>query len=112
MRNILALFAVIILASCAASTDTLIAEANNCIATSINESGIVGQPSDEQGDLCWAAVNRRMDAEERREKDRKLQAQCPNGRVAWCAARFADDRCSCVSRQSVREALGGTAMAW
>lgn len=112
MRHILAFFAVILLASCAASTNTLIAEANYCVANSINDMGIIGQPSEDQYVLCWADVNRRMDADEKREKERQSRLQCSNGLVAWCDNRFGDGRCSCVSRQGVREANRGTGMPW
>ena len=112
MKHILAIFAVTLLASCAASTNTLIVEANACVATSINDRGIIGQPSDEQHALCWADVNRRMDADERREKERQSRPRCSNGSVAWCDDRFGDKRCSCVSRRGVREAHARTGMPW
>ncbi len=112
MKKILTLFAVILLAGCAAQIETLMADAKECVANSINERGIIGQPSEERRALCWAEVNKRMEADARREKNRRSEGQCTNGFVAWCDRRFGDNRCSCVSQQRVRDALSRAGMAW
>jgi hypothetical protein len=85
---------------CASSMDELMTEARECVDTSTNEFGVIGA-SDEQRAVCWADVNKRIEASEQREKrqEQKRGASCGPGLVAWCDWKG----CVCISQSQVRE---------
>ena len=61
MKHILLLSA--LLAGCAASEDRLRTEAKECVAAaySVNDKGIVGDPTEKQTKECWTAYNIRAE---------------------------------------------------
>lgn len=104
------LFYVIALLGCAATTETLLEEAKKCVddaavANSVqSDTGIVIDATDEQRDQCWERVNRRVEAQEKRQQER-AEGKCPKGQVAWCDRRYGPDNCGCVDRWRAIEAL-------
>jgi len=64
----------------------------------------------EQGHLTgdWSLVNKRIEAEERREERRKAERgpSCPKGTTGWCEISFGDKRCGCVGNADFRRMLG------
>ena len=74
MKYIPLLFA--LLASCAMSEDQLRKEAKECVAAAytVNDQGVVGDPTDKQTKECWAAYNKRAERLfEIREEKRKAR---------------------------------------
>ena len=112
MKHILLIFAALVLEGsmgCAASTETLIAEAEECVA---HAPGIVGQPSDEQRKACWADVNKRLDVEAERDAKRLAEEanRCPKGMVRlcqhWdCQGRNAKSSGQCISSRELDRIL-------
>jgi len=95
--NILPLL-VLGLAGCAAPTEQLIQEANECVDNFISPQGVMGKPTNEDKKACWADVNSRLEAEANR-KTKQISSTCPTGSVKWCRVYSSrDKRCACVGR--------------
>ena len=87
MKYIPLLFAV--MAGCAVSEDQLRTEAKECVASaySVNDKGIVGDPTEKQRKDCWTAYNKKSEQlfkiRERRRKARESEKYykelCGNG---------------------------------
>ena len=102
---------VIFLAGCAASMDELIVEAKECVnnSYSVDERGVIGDPTDEQKTICWNAVNNRVETIEKRAHERALESQtrCPKGMVKVCRVWSVNDRtCGCATRMEIGRVLG------
>lgn len=72
----------VVLTSCAPSTEVLIQEAHKCSA--------------ENGTDCWDEVNKRIEAERRREVERAKELKCDFGMVPYCDSRHKGTRMECV----------------
>jgi len=88
MKYIPLLFA--LLASCAMSEDQLRKEAKECVAAAytVNDQGVVGDPTDKQTKECWAAYNKRaerlFEIREEKRKAREISEYYSN----LCGIRF------------------------
>ena len=63
----------LLLTGCAASTETLITEANECVENYISPTGVMGKPTDEDKTACWLDVNSRIESEARRVAKREAE---------------------------------------
>jgi len=105
MKQIPLLLAVIFLTGCAVPTTQLLTEARDCvdqaaITNSVqSDSGIVVDATKEQRQVCWAPVNVRQDAIEKREKRRAIDRQC----CMYNGTRM--PRCYCVTPEEFETIL-------
>ena len=100
----------LLLVGCAASTETLITEANECVENYISPKGVMGKPTDEDRTACWSDVNARVESEAKREARKKAQQplSCPLGYVVFCKTRSRTDKdCGCMRSSELRRIFGG-----
>ena len=96
--NILPLL-VLGLAGCAAPTEQFIQEATECVDNYISPQGVMGKPTGQDRRACWADVNKRMEAEERRKARVERGVKCPPGSVQVKNR----DRVGCMRNSELRE---------
>lgn len=56
-------------------------EAKEWVSTHVNFQGVIGNPSEDEREQCWAAVNSRIEAQKKREKRKELKSS--KGLVAY-----------------------------
>ena len=99
-----------LLVGCAASTETLITEANECVENYISPTGVMGKPTDKDRQECWSDVNARIESEAKREAKREAERplSCPLGYVLVCKTYSRTDKeCGCMRHSEVRRIFEG-----
>ena len=95
---------------CATPMEELLVEADTCVESYFDPAtGVVGEATEEARSACWADVNKRIEAQQRRldKQEKAAKGQCPNGYVLWCVR----DECSCVRRSEVQDAFRRAGMS-
>ncbi len=109
--NILPLLATLSLTGCATSSlEELMMKAEECVDNTRNVSvqGIVTKPTDVQNRKCWADVNKKIERETKREKQRSEEAEgkCPTGQTMICDVRWGKQGCNCMDSWRIRQVFG------
>ncbi len=100
----------LLLVGCAASTETLITEANECVKNYISPTGVMGKPTDEDTQECWSDVNSRIESETKRAAKREAERplSCPLGYVLVCKTYSRTDKdCGCMRSSELRRIFEG-----